>query len=300
LSTTPPGECPDAIDRLAERFSGELHVAALELQSGEQVLFRSEQVVATASVIKLPILVEVFRQAREGDLALDERLEVRAEDRVLGSGILKELAGGLQPTIADLAMLMVVVSDNTATNLLIDRVGGVCAVNATMRALGLETIVLHNRLDFEVIGSDIRRFGEASPRDLARLVARLLRGNVVDAVSSQEMIAILRRQQYLDQVPRYLDVNPYARELSLQPPVSVATKTGFYTGVRVDAGALFLAKGVTIAYCVSSSGTEDNSFVPENEGAVVNGLVGRELVKRWWPKSAGPVPLLPTAYAIDE
>jgi beta-lactamase class A len=193
---------------------------------------------------------------------------------------------------------MVVVSDNTATNMLIDRVGGVEAVNATMRSLRLETIVLHNRVDFEMIGNDIRRFGEASPLDLARLVEGLLHGEIVDAASSAAMLAIMRRQQYLDQVPRYLDVNPYAQELSTAAPVEVAAKTGFYTGTRVDMGALFLANGVTIAYCVASSGSDDSSFAPENEGAVTNGLVGRELVKHWWPQDAGPPPLLPTAYDL--
>jgi beta-lactamase class A len=289
-----------AITALADQFAGKLQVAALELQSGDRVLFRAEDVAATASTIKIPILVEVYRQAREGALSLDERLELRADMQVGGSGVLKELATGLRPTIRDLATLMVVVSDNTATRLLIDRIGGAGAVNATMRSIGLETIILHDPVDPDAIRKDIRRFGEASPLDLARLVAGLVRGEIVDPPSSAAMLATMRRQQYLDQVPRYLDVNPYAaEEPGVTKRLDVASKTGFSRGTRVDMGALFLGDGVTIAYCVSSSGSEDNSFAPENAGAVVNGLVGRELVKYWWPRSAGAVPLLRTSYGMD-
>jgi beta-lactamase class A len=292
-----------AIDeRIAEvgrRFSGEIAVAATNLATGEQILHGADTVYATASTIKVPILVEVYRQAREGSLALDERLELRAEERVGGSGILKELGGGLNPTIEDIATLMIVLSDNTATNMLIDRVGGVEAVNATMRALGLDSVVLHNRVDFEVIAPDVRLFAEASARDLARLVELLVRGEVVDGDASAAMLAIMRRQQYLDQVPRYIDFNPYARELGVESPVEVACKTGFFTGTRVDMGAVFLAGGVTFAYCVTSQGGADASFAPENEGAVVNGLVGRLLVAHWWPPGHGDPPLLATPYAAN-
>jgi beta-lactamase class A len=287
----------DRIEELSLSFSGELAVAATNLATGEQILVRADTVYATASTIKVPILVEVHRQEREGALALDERLELRAEERVGGSGILKELGGGLNPTIEDVATLMIVLSDNTATNMLIDRVGGVEAVNRTMHSLGLESVVLHNRIDFDVIAPDIRLFAESSARDLARLVELLALGEVVDADASAAMLGIMRRQQYLDQVPRYLDFNPYARELGVESPVEIACKTGFFTGTRVDMGAVFLPAGVTFSYCVTSQGGADASFAPENEGAVVNGLVGRLLVAYWWPRSHGEAPLLATQYA---
>jgi beta-lactamase class A len=290
----------ERIEELGRNFSGELAVAATNLATGEHVFVGADTVYATASTIKVPILVEVYRQEREGALALDERLELRAEERVGGSGILKELGGGLNPTIEDAATLMIVLSDNTATNMLIDRVGGVGAVNRTMRTLGLESVVLHNRIDFEVIAPDIRLFAEASARDLARLVELLVRGQVVDADASAAMLGIMRRQQYLDQVPRYLDFNPYARELGIETPMEVACKTGFFTGTRVDMGAVFLPAGVTFCYCVTSQAGADASFAPENEGAVANGLVGRLLVAHWWPRDHGDPPLLATPYAVRE
>ena len=113
------------------------------------------------------------------------------------------------------------------------------------------------------------------------------------------MLEVVRRQQYLEQLPRYLDFNPYARELGVETPIEVACKTGFFTGTRVDMGAVFLPAGVTFSYCVTSQGGTDASCAPENEGAVVNGLVGRLLVAHWWPGSEGDPPLLATPYAAQ-
>jgi hypothetical protein len=111
------------------------------------------------------------------------------------------------------------------------------------------------------------------------------------------MLGIMRRQQYLDQVPRYLDFNPHARELGVETPIEVACKTGFFIGTRVDMGAVFLPAGITFAYCVTSQQGTDASFAPENEGAIGNGLVGRLLVAHWWPPTHGDPPLLTTPYA---
>jgi len=86
----------------------------------------------TASTYKVPVMVEVFRRADAGDLSLDETLPFTEDVRRLGSGVMRDLSLGLALSIRDLVMLMVIVSDNTATRLLLDRVGGYAAVNATM------------------------------------------------------------------------------------------------------------------------------------------------------------------------
>ena len=93
------------------------------------------------------------------------------------------------------------------------------------------------------------------------------------------------RQQYLDQVPRYLNFNPYAKDLGLTQDIQVGCKTGFFTGMRVDAGVIKLPKATTIAYCVMSNGGRDGSFNAENKGAVAAGLVGRFLLEYWWPST---------------
>ncbi len=286
------------ISIVQRRFRGSLGLAATNLHTGEQVLLSAEQVFPTASVIKVSVLAELFAQADEGRLTLDERLEMRTSDIVGGSGVLRDLLPGLQPTLTDLAMLMVIVSDNTATNMLIDRVGGCDVVNQRVQGeYGFRSIVLHNRVDFEKIGSDVRRFAEATPADLMRFMERLAREELVSPSASREMLRILGRQQYLDQVPRYLRVNPYARELNMQPDVDAQLKTGFFPGTRVDAGVLTLRGEVKVAYCAAAHGSPDPTIAPESDPAIVNGLLGRLLAEYWWP---GPDPrqgILPTPYA---
>lgn len=283
------------IQRVAEQFSGEVALAAKNLATGEEILFQADRVYGTASVIKLPILIEVFRQAYEGDIDLQERLEMQASDMVGGSGVLKELTPDLQPTIYDLATLMVIISDNTATNMLIDRIGGVNVVNRTMQdRYGLRSVAVHNRVDFDRIGPDIRQFGEASAADLMQLMEMLIRREIVDAQASEAILDILGRQQYLDQVPRYFDYNPYARELNVEQRFRVVAKTGFFPGTRVDAGGIFLPGDVAIAYCAMTQYGTDTSMAIENEGAVVNGLLGRLILEYWWPENQAP--LLQTPY----
>ena len=121
------------------------------------------------------------------------------------------------------------------------------------------------------LGDDVRRLGESSAVDMARLMELIATGAVAGPEASAGMINILRRQQYLDQVPRYFNYNPYAQDLALEQPYSVACKTGFFPGTRVDAGLLFLAQDVTIAYCAMTDGSADTSISAEAEGLVTNG-----------------------------
>lgn len=279
-------------------FSGTLALAARNLATGEEVALDAGLLLPTASTIKVCILAEVFHQRDEGRLTLDERMEMRSTDRVGGSGVLWRLDAGLAPTIADLCMLMIIKSDNTATNMLTDRVGGVGAINQRMREThGLADTTYHSRVDFEAIGDDVRRFAESTPADLLQLMALLARGEVVSPAAAREMLAILGKQQYLDQFPRYLNVNPYAEEIGLPVALRVRNKTGFFPGTGVDIGVVELPDGVEIAYAVFAHGSHDHSVAPEAEAYVVNGLVGRALIGYWWPGEDPTEALLPTRYA---
>lgn len=293
----------DDLERLlaevAGRHTGNFGLAAHDLTTGEEVGLCASQVFPTASVIKLPILVEFMRQVTNRRLALDERVELRAVDRCGGSGILKALDEGLQLTLRDCAVLMIIVSDNAATNLVIEAVGGVDSVNAGMDELGLSTIRLHNVVDFDIVGSDARRLGEASPRHMCALTQRIAERTVFGPEVSEPVERILAGQQYLDQVPRYMQVAPYARELGLDPQITVANKTGFFPGTRADAGIVRYRGGGGFAYAVASHESSDESFLPEAEGSVLAGLVGKMIVEHWWPESRGPAPTVPTPYAAS-
>lgn len=283
--------------RVQERFSGTLGIAAKNLLTGEEVLVNAAQSFPTASVIKLAVLVEVFEQAKKGSLDLSERLTMQQRDPVGGSGVLKVLAAGLQPTIRDLCTLMVIVSDNTATNMLIDRIGGTTMVNQTMRHYGLDSITLHNRVDFERIGADVARFGEATPQALMHLVELLVRGEFGDAESCEQMIEILRSQQYLDQFPRYFAQRRGTRTVGIDEEFWVGCKTGFFPGTWVDSGVMALPSGIEVVYAVMTHGSSDLSIASETEGAVTNGIIGRLLLEYWWPSDdSADVPTLASLY----
>ena len=285
-----------SLETLAERCSGRLAVSARDLTTGEAVSLHGGEILPTASVIKVPILVELLRQVQTGRLALETRVSLRSEDQIGGSGILKAFGTGLQPTLLDVATMMIILSDNTATNIAIDAIGGVEPVNRTMSGLGFPTIQLHNRIDFGLIGSDVRRLGEASTDDLCALVHGIAGRTMVSPWVSETAEAIMEGQQYLDQVPRYMMATPYWRELGQVPTLRIACKTGFFTGTRVDAGIVrFAATGGGFAYAVANHELADVSFGPEAEGVIINGLVGKALLSHWWPADVD-LPVFATAY----
>src|ERR1041385_5139771 len=138
------------LNELCEHYSGQLGIAARHLSSGEVLEVNAETSFPTASSIKIAVLIELFRQAQGGEVSPSERRRVTVRDRTLGSGLLGDLDEGLEPTLRDLAVLMMAISDNTATNMLIDRLGK-DRINATLRAAGITGIELRNRIDFDLI-----------------------------------------------------------------------------------------------------------------------------------------------------
>jgi len=276
-----------ALDAVVDQAGGEAALAAMNLTTGEEIARNAERSMPTASVFKLPLLVEVFRQAEAGALDLDERATLHAEDVVMGSGILRDFGPGLQPTLRDLTMMMVIVSDNSATNLLLDRAGGPQRVNATMRELGLSSIVVHRRIVFGEMTTN-SSLAEAAPRDLMRLVAMLAREELVSPAASREMLAILGRQRYLEQAPRFVAYGPYAGDFARAQPIRLFNKTGMINGLRADSGLITIDPDVRIAYSVVNDTGADDSYRHEHPGDIVNALIGRVLVEYWWPGEWSP------------
>jgi beta-lactamase class A len=265
-----------AIAREAAAFPGDFGMCAQNLASGESVGYRADAVMPTASVIKICVLCELYRQVGEGLVDQTERREVTPDDWWGGSGVLKELQPGLRPTVLDLARLMIVVSDNVATGMLV-RLLGKDRINATMQEWGLTATTLIWKHE---PGGDIRDYAVGTPRELARLLELI----ATDAVLTPEACAAIRdhlaRQQYLDQTPRYLPYNPYASYYGEPQPVTVANKTGFSRGVRADA-AIVTAGEVRFVIATMTEGSPDPLFHPEHEGMVLNGRVARLVYDAW-------------------
>lgn len=255
---------------------------AHNLTTGECVGVNEDAIMPTASVIKVCILCELYRQTNAGLVDVHERREVTPEDWWGGSGVLKEFAPGLTPTVTDLARMMIVVSDNVATGMLVLLLGK-DAINRTMRDWGLRETELIWKLE---LGADIRDYAVSTPRELARLLELI----ATDAVLTPGACAAIRdhlsRQQYLDQIPRYLPYNPYAIYVGETPEVTIANKTGFYTGVRADA-AIVTARDVTFVIATMNEKSADPSFSPDHEGLLLNGAVAKLVYEAWSGKING-------------
>jgi beta-lactamase class A len=178
-----------------------------------------------ASVVKIPLMIEVYRRVEAGTLRPDETHVLADADRAAGSGVLLHLHAGLAPSIEDLVYLTMSISDNTATNLLIRRVG-MAAVNATMRSLGMTGSTLGR----EMRGRPAESAEEenwATPDDYARVVRLLLDGHASGPAGTAAMITMLERQQNGRRIGRYV---PEA------PGVRWGSKTGGLKGVTNDVG----------------------------------------------------------------
>jgi beta-lactamase class A len=275
-ATTGSHELIRAIEREAEAFSGDFGLFAKNLPTGETIGQRADAVMPTASVIKICVLCELYRQAEAGLVDLSERREVTAEDWWGGSGVLKEFVPGLTPTVTDLARMMIVVSDNVATGMLV-RLLGKDRINETMRAWGLShTELVWNHQP----GGDMRDYAVATPRELVRLLELIATDAVLTPEGSAAVRDHLSRQQYLDQIPRFLPYNPYAAYVGEPQVVTIANKTGFYPGIRADA-AIVSAGDVTFVIATMTEKSQDTSFRPDHEGLLLNGRVARLIYEAW-------------------
>ena len=167
----------DAFSERLRRMPGDTTLYAKDLSTGETVAWRAETPVVAASVIKLPILAEAFRQARDGLLSLEERYSVRRADKMPSCGALTYLHDGLEVTLRDLCVLMIILSDNTATNLMIDRMG-MENVNRSLHAWGLRQTALRRRLfDAQAAARGLQNTVTAG--EMGALLERIYRGACV-------------------------------------------------------------------------------------------------------------------------
>ena len=217
-----------AIHETISAFDGVVGLAARNLDTGEEIAVNADRRFPTASVIKTAVMIEAWHQAVEGTLSMDATLTLRDADKVGGSGVLNGLADGLSLKVRDLIHLMIVLSDNTATNLLVNKLG-TKRIDDRLAGYGLtETKIF--RPTFRDGKPDVfpeleREFGlgMSTPREMATLMALIAQGRAVNAEASAAMQRTLGRQQDRAMIPRYLPAG-----------VEVANKTGTDTEKQAD------------------------------------------------------------------
>jgi beta-lactamase class A len=273
-TTAQLGRLQSRLQEFSDAFPGVIGVTVRDIKTGDEVSVNGDRLFPMASVYKVPIMVEVFRQIEAKKFSLDDRIELGDEYRTLGSGALTLLSNGLKPTVKDLITLMIVLSDNEATDILLKKVGAE-NVTAAMRSMGLNNIRV-DRTTFELIRDYLafmdenargktykeiiatsrtrqippekqaeadREFAKvmkdvSSPRDMALLLEKIYKGEAAGKESCQMMMAILGQQMFNQRLPRYLPES-----------ARMAHKTGTIGSTTNDAGVMFV-RGHPLAIAV--------------------------------------------------
>ncbi len=262
---------------------GVVGVAALHLVTGQRIQHNADEAFFTASTFKVPILAEMYRQVDEGILDLSQRVELTDKLRVPGSGVLRELGNGLSPTLHDLAMLMIIVSDNLATDIVYHTVGK-DSLNRTMQRLGLSKTKLpmscrdllfslgglpvsesmddfwevSNKVEqgYRGISLDCDALNEektdvSSPDDMVRLLELVHNGDLLSESSREGFLHILKRQKLNSIIPAYLPTGTIT-----------AHKTGGIYSVRCDVGIVWGATGPYAIAIMAKRITDKTDFDP--------------------------------------
>lgn len=258
-------------------YSGTCTWALTDLASGDRIGHREDTVMPTASLIKVPVLVALYRAAADGRCALDDRITYGPEHRCLGSGVLSKLSPGVEMSVRDAAVLMMTISDNSATNMCIDLVGRE-DVNATMRALGIEHTTLFLRLGDRSAGLDARRMSVSTAGEMMRLMTLIAGHACVSPEASEDMLRIMRRSDYRHELSSELPWNEM-NMLGDDPKAAwVAEKGGsFLNGVRTGAAVFKGPRGMFAMAAFCEGGTGPGT----GRGAEGNRTLGR-LGKAAW------------------
>lgn len=248
-------------------FPGHVSLYARNLATGAEYGLNPDERVRTASTIKLPILCALHDLAAHGKVKWDEELTLTEADRVSGSGVLQEFTPGARIRVRDAANLMIVVSDNTATNLILGRITA-DAVNAYMTKLGLHAtkslrkvrgdgtqLKAPSGFAREGLLPEYRRFGlgVSSPRDMVRLLEMIHDGKIVSPEASLEILTLLGRQRYKDSIGRRL------------PDEWIFSKSGSLDALRSDIGIIQSPRGL-LALALTVDGMPGTDYGPENLG----------------------------------
>lgn len=258
-------------DDEAEQFSGHFGLAAQRLDATAPILYRAGDIFPTASVIKLAVLAEYFAQVTTGELTPDQPVVVQAKDKVGGSGVLKDLHSGLQLTLHDVATLSITVSDNTAANLLVEKVGGLARVNARLQMLGMPNTTMGRPFIFN---SNADNTG--TPADFLRLLLLLGQHQLINPTASQQMLELMYRQQYREYIPRYLPYHPFTVEYGIPQTITIANKVGMLPGTVNDA-AIITGPLLTYALVIFTRDCMDTRSDPDNEGALLVARLSKQV-----------------------
>lgn len=268
------------LEQLTADYPGIAGISLRNLANGEALSIRGDEKYPSASLIKVAILVTLLDEVRKGSIGLDERMGMIARDRVGGSGVLKHMEPGLPLTLGDAAWLMITLSDNTATNLILDKVN-IRTVWAKMDSLGLPATRVHSktflRATSVAMDSSVKYgFGVTTPDETVRLLTLLHQGRAVSPALDSLALAMLRANQDAGKMVRWLPGS-----------VAVAHKSGDVDRARNDCGIIY-GPSAPVALCVMTRENRDTSYGVDNPAHLLIGRVAREVFRHYHPTAELP------------
>jgi beta-lactamase class A len=274
----------DALGELVVEVPGRVAYYGRNLTTGEQIAHDADRPVSTGSAAKSLICLTYAQQVADGLLDPERRVVLTQDhlERIGGSGVLRYCRAGLEPTLSDLAHLMIAVSDNIATDLVLEAVGGRAAVNAITDRIGAAAAQVAAESAW-VMPPEV--FGLASPRALAESYGALAEpaDRAYPAAAAELARAVLRRHGNLDNLSRHLPWSIYAVDFGIDLPVTVFSKSGSYPGVQCEAGLYETAAG---SWVLAVMFDELTSWSSGAAGPMSTALaeVGRAVFDAWGPR----------------
>ena len=269
------------IAAVVKTFRGQMGVAAVDLRTGVTIAIDADMKFPTASTIKTAVMIEAWQQSSDGRVPMDTVIRLRDADKVGGAGVLRGLRDGLALTVQDLVHLMITLSDNTATNMLIEKLS-TSRVNQGLERYGLRETKLF-RPTFRDGRADIlpeleREYGlgMTTPREMASLMGLIAEGKAVSKTASEAMLATLRRQQDRAMIPRNLpsDGGIQVGNKTGTDEEKQAGADGVKRHVRADA-AIVTGPDVSYVVAIYARGIEDTRWSVDNDALVTGARISR-------------------------
>jgi beta-lactamase class A len=263
------------IEPLVKAHKGKVAVAIKHLDNSESYNLGADEEMPTASLIKFAIMLELYLQVSEGKIKLSDMVTLKEKDKVPGSGILTyHFSEGATFSLRDAARLMMVYSDNTATNLVLDKIG-VASTTKRMEAWGLKGTKLNAKVylgDTTSINPERSAkfgLGSTTARETIDLLEKVHRGKVVSPEVCKEMLGHMKKCDDKTKLKRFLPAK-----------IEVAHKTGSVSAVKTDAGILYLPGG-PVAVCVLTAQNEDKDFRADNAANVLIGRIAEQVYEHY-------------------
>src|SRR4051812_42173253 len=274
------------VEDIAKQHRGKVALYAENLKTGKSVAVNADEVIQTASTIKLTALVEAGHEIKEGKKHWDDKVTLRKEDQVGGSGIFQFLRTPIQISLEDVLTFMVITSDNTGTNLAIDQLG-IPNINARITALGLKNTYFYKKVFKPAEGPmppDQKKYGlgKTTAREMAKVIESIQTCEIGDAEICKKFMEMLKNQQDRNSIPRYTESSDTS-----ETPSAIANKTGALNALRADVGIVFTKQGpiVISAYTYEN---QDQKWTPDNEGYLTMAKLAKAVVDAWAPKGLDP------------